>query len=131
MGIGAEITMIEKLTGLTLIEMVLIMTIMAVVGVMTVPQYVAAADESSANAKWDISVAAKNSQSALTEQTGNAPTVIALAEQLSGAAGMAVTGGIQVEVGGDTHTIPTYVNSLCNEPTRSVTDHVGCVGAIH
>jgi len=123
--------MIEKLTGLTLIEAVLVMTIMAVVGVMTVPQYVAAADEASANAKWELSVAAKNSQGVLTEQTGSTPTVIALAEQLSGSGGIAVAGGIQVEVDGGMHTIPTYVNSLCNEPTRSVTDHVSCVGAIH
>lgn len=123
--------MIEKLTGLTLIEVVLIMTIMAVFGLMTVPQYVAAADEASADAKWEISVAAKNSQSALTEQTGNTPTVIALAEQLSGAGGMAVANGIQVKVDGDVHTIPTYTNSLCNKPTQTVNDQVGCVGAIH
>ena len=123
--------MTEKLTGLTLIEVVLIMTIMAVVGLMTVPQYVAAADEASADAKWEVSVVAKNSQSALTEQTGSTPTVIALAEQLSGASGMAIAGGIQVKVDGNVHIIPTYANSLCNEPTQNINDHVGCVGAIH
>ena len=123
--------MIEKLEGLTLIEVVLIMTIMAVVGAMTVPQYVAAADEASADAKWKVSVAAKNNQSALTEQTGSAPTIIALAEQMSDAGGIAVAAGIQVEVDGKTHTIPTYTNSLCNKPTRNINDHVGCVGAIH
>jgi type II secretory pathway pseudopilin PulG len=123
--------MIEKLTGLTLIEVVLIMTVMAVFGVMTVPQYVAAADEASADAKWEVSVAAKNSQSALTEQTGSTPTVIALAEQLSVTGGMAVANGIQVKVDGGVHTIPTYTNSLCNKPTQNVNDQVGCVGAIH
>ena len=120
--------MIQKLAGLTLIETVLIMTILAVIGVMTVPKYVAAAEEAEAQAKWDISVAAKDSRIALTEQTGNQPTVITLAGQVTG--GMAVAGGIQVSVDGSSFTITTYTNSLCNEPTHNVNDQVGCVGAI-
>ena len=119
--------MIQKLAGLTLIEVVLIMTILAVVGVMTIPQYVAAAEEAEAQARWDISVAAKDSRITLTEQTGSQPTVIALAEQTGG---KAIAGGIQVTVDGNSHTIPTYTNSLCNEPTQNVNDRVGCVGAI-
>lgn len=119
--------MIQRLTGLTLIETILIMTIMAVVGVMTIPQIVVAAEEAEAQAKWEISVTAKDSRIALTEQTGTQPTIIALAEH---AGGKAVAGGIQVNVDGDTFTVPTYTNSLCNEPTRSINDKVGCVGSI-
>ena len=46
------------------------------------------------------------------------------------AGGKAVAGGIQVSVDGSSFTIPTYTNSLCNEPTHNVNDQVGCVGAI-
>ncbi|WP_455199156.1 type II secretion system protein [Kaarinaea lacus] len=123
-----EKTMNDNRKGLTLIELILIMTMLAIVGVMTIPQMVVAADEAKDQARWDVSVAAKNSHMALIEQAGDQPTVIAIAEQVT--AGHAVPGGIQVEVDGSSYTIPTYTNSLCNEPTRTINDKVGCVGAI-
>lgn len=121
----------KKSAGFTLIELILGMTILAVIGLMTIPDYVIAADEAKANAKWDISVSAKNSRSALTEQSGSTPTVIALAENLSVSGAEPVAGGIRVRVDGDSYTIPTYTNALCNEPTRKINDQVGCVGSIH
>lgn len=125
-----ETKMKYKSSGFTLIEAVLSMAMLAVVGMMTVPQFVAAAEEASAQAKWDISVTAKNSRSAINTQTGKTPTVIALAEALPGASGKAVPGGILVQVDGEDYTIPTYTNSLCNEPTQNVNEEVRCVGSI-
>lgn len=116
--------------GFTLIELVLVMAMLAMVGMMTVPQFVAAAEESHAQAKWDISVTAKNSHNAIADETGSAPTVIALAEYFPGESGQAVSGGILVKVDGEDYTIPTYANSLCNAPTRDVNERVACVGAI-
>lgn len=119
-----------KASGFTLIELVLVIAMLAVIGVMTVPDFVVAAEEASAQAKWDVSVAAKDSHNILNTQTGSSPTVLALAETLPGVSGKAVSGGIQVLVDGGNHTIPTYVNPLCNEPTQDVNEKVRCVGSI-
>jgi len=116
--------------GFTLIEAVLGMAMLTVVGMMAVPQFVVAADEASAQARWDISVTAKNSSDKITAQTGEIPTVIALAESLPGGQGKAVAGGILVRVDGGNHIIPTYANALCNEPTSNIDDKVRCVGSI-
>ena len=122
--------MFQKLAELTLIEVLIMMAIMATIGAMTVPQFVVAAEESGAQARWEVSVAAKNTRSAMTDQTGSLPTVVALADQLTSAGSKAIPGGIQVQVDGDSYTIPTYTNALCNEPTRNINDSVGCVGNI-
>jgi len=116
-----------KSSGFTLIEAILGMAMLAVIGMMTVPDYVVAAEEADAQAKWDISVAAKNSHTDFASQTGGVPSVVALAE---GVSGKAVPGGILVQVDGENHTIPTYTNSLCNEPTKNINEKVRCVGSI-
>jgi len=122
--------MFQKLAELTLIEVIIMMAIVATVGAMTVPKFVVAAEESNAQMKWEVSVTAKNSRSNMADRTGKLPTVVALAEQLTTTGGKAIPGGIQVQVDGDSYTIPTYKNALCNEPTRSADDQVGCVGNI-
>ena len=117
----------NKSSGFTLIEAVLGMAMLAVIGVMTVPDFVVAAEAANAQAKWDISVTAKNSHNDIATQTGSTPTVIALAE---GVGGKAVSGGVQVQVDGEDYTIPTYANLLCNEPTLHLNEEVRCVGSI-
>ena len=116
-----------KSNGITLIETVLGMAMLAVIGLMTVPDFVVAAEAANAQAKWDVSVVAKNSHNTIASQTGSRPTVTALANGISG---KAVSGGILVKVDGEDHTIPTYANLLCNEPTQDVTEKVRCVGSI-
>ena len=103
------------------------MAMLAVIGMMTVPDFVVAAEAANAQAKWDISVIAKNSHNEIATQTGSKPTVDVLAEGISG---KVVSGGILVKVDGEDHTIPTYANSLCNEPTKNINEKVRCVGSI-
>ncbi len=122
-----ETKMKNKSSGFTLIEAVLGMAMLAAIGMMTVPDFVVAAEAASAQAKWDMSVTAKNSHDNIATQTGSTPTVIALAE---GVSGKAVSGGVLVQVDGDNYTIPTYANLLCNEPTQNVNEKVRCVGSI-
>ena len=117
----------HKSSGFTLIEAVLGMSMLAVIGMMTVPDFVVAADAASAQARWDMSVTAKNSHNDIATQTGSTPTVVALANGISG---KAVSGGILVQVEGDDYTIPTYTNLLCNEPTKNINEKVRCVGSI-
>ncbi len=117
----------NKSSGFTLIEAVLGMAMLAAIGMMTVPDFVVAAEATSAQAKWDMSVTAKNSHDDIATQTGSTPTVIALAE---GVSGKAVSGGVLVQVDGENYTIPTYSNLLCNEPTQNVNEKVRCVGSI-
>lgn len=124
------VNMFKKLAELTLVEVVMMMAIVATIGAMTAPQFVVAADEAGAKARWNISVTAKDTRSTMARQSGTLPTVVALADQLSVAGGKAISGGIQVQVDGDSYTIPTYTNDLCNKPTRNVNDQVGCVGNI-
>ena len=125
-----ETIMKNKSAGFTLIEVVLGMAMVAVIGMMTIPDFVVAAEEASAQARWDVSVAAKNSRYELAVKTGNTPTVSALAEKMVSASGKAVSGGILVQVDGENFTIPTYTNSLCNEPTQNTNEKVRCVGSI-
>ncbi|MEE8379887.1 MAG: hypothetical protein V3R49_05890, partial [Gammaproteobacteria bacterium] len=87
----------NKLSGFTLIEAVLGMAMLAAIGIMTVPDFVVAAEGANAQAKWDISVAAKDSHNNISAQTGNIPTVNALAADISG---KAVSGGVLVQVDG-------------------------------
>ena len=120
----------SKSNRFTLIETVLGLSMLAVVGVMTVPDFVVAAEEASSQAKWDISVTAKDSRVSIAAQTGSTPTVNALAKTLSSANGKAVSGGIRVQVDGGNYTIPTYSNALCNELTKDINEKVRCVGSI-
>ena len=122
-----ETIMKNKSAGFTLIEVLLGMAMVAVIGMMTVPDFVVAAEEASAQAKWDISVTTKNAHDNIATQTGSRPTVVALAD---GVKGKAVSGGILVQVDGEEHTIPTYANLLCNEPTKDINEKVRCVGSI-
>ena len=124
-----EPKMKNKSAGFTLIELLLGMSMLAVIGMMSIPDFVVAAEAASAQAKWDISVTAKNSHDAFTAQKGDTPTVSALAKSLSDGS-KAVSGGILVQVDGEDYTIPTYTNSLCNEPTQNINEQVRCVGSI-
>lgn len=120
----------NKMKGFTFVELVLGVAILGFVGALAVPRFVDAAEAAHAQARWDVSVNAKNVRSHIVDQTGNKPTVIALADQMSATGGKATAGGIQVRVNGEDVTIPTYANDLCNEPTRSINDQVACVGSI-
>lgn len=122
-----ETKMNKKSGGFTLVEAVLGLAMLAAIGIMTVPDFVVAAESASAQAKWDMSVAAKNSHNNIATQTGSAPTVTDLAEGISG---KPVSGGVLVQVDGDNYTVPTYSNLLCNEPTQNINEKVRCVGSI-
>ena len=119
-----------KNSGFTLVELVLVMAMLAVVGMMTIPQYVDASQQAQDQVKWEVAVALKNSHTRITDATNSVPTVKVLAESLNDTNAQAVSGGVLVQVDGESYTIPTYTNTLCNEPTRNSEDKVGCVGSI-
>jgi hypothetical protein len=73
-------------------------------------------------------VAVKNAHDAVVNKR-DVPTVSRLAAEVVGDV-MAVAGGVQVRVSGETYVVPTYSNPLCTEPTKTVNDTVGCVGSI-
>lgn len=114
--------------GFTFIELTLGLVILGVVGVMTVPRYVDAAQQEKDDLLWTQSVAVKNAHDAVMNK-GSVPSVADLVAEMPSAA-TAVAGGVQVQVSGEAYVVPTYANSLCTEPTKSVSDKVGCVGAI-
>jgi len=114
--------------GFTFIELMIGMVIIGVVGAVAVPSYVNAAQEAKDDSLWEHSVAVKNAHDAL-QAHGTVPTVAALAAKLpSGAA--AVTGGVLVQLSGESYVVPTYSNSLCTVPTQKVDEAVACVGSI-
>lgn len=119
-----------KSKGFTLVEVILGMAMVAMTAAMTIPHYVNASQAAHAQSKWDIAVAAKDNHSMIVDTRGSAPTVVALADSLSALQVKAVPGGLLVQVDGDAYTVPTYGNTLCNEPTRNVNDTIGCVGSI-
>jgi prepilin-type N-terminal cleavage/methylation domain-containing protein len=112
--------------GFTFIELLIGMVLIGVVAAMAVPRYVDAAQQAQDDALWAQSVAVKDAHDAAVNQ-GGFPSVSRLA---SGVSAHAVAGGVQVRVSGTTYVVPTYSNSMCTEPTKSVDDAVGCVGAI-
>jgi prepilin-type N-terminal cleavage/methylation domain-containing protein len=114
--------------GFTFIELLIGMVLIGVVAAMAVPRYVDAAQQAKDDSLWTQSVAVKNAHDAAANQ-GGLPSVSRLASGVTGNAN-AVAGGVQVQISGVTYVVPTYSNSMCTEPTKSVTDTVGCVGSI-
>ena len=113
--------------GMTFIELLIGMVLIGVVAAMAVPRYVDAAQQAKDDALWEKTVAVKDAHLAVTNK-GAKPSVTDLIAEMPGEA-QAVAGGVQVQVSGEAIVIPTYSNSLCTEPTKSVSDTVGCVGA--
>lgn len=114
--------------GMTFIELLIGMVLIGVVAAMAVPRYVDAAQQAKDDALWEQTVAVKNTHDAVVNK-GAMPSVADLAAEMKGE-GLAVDGGVQVSISGEAVVIPTYTNSLCTEPTKSVNDTVGCVGAV-
>lgn len=114
--------------GMTFIELLIGMVLIGVVAAMAVPRYVDAAQQAKDDALWEQTVAVKNAHDAVTNK-GAFPSVADLASTMAGGA-VAVDGGVQVSVSGEAVVIPTYSNSMCTQPTKSVNDTVGCVGAV-
>lgn len=121
--------------GFTFVELMLGLTILAVVGVTALPRYMDAAQQAHDDALWEQSVAVKNAHDSavntVARQQGGMPSVATLVSVMpAGASAMAVASGVQVQVSGVSYVVPTYSNSLCTKPTKSVNDAVGCVGSI-
>ncbi|HEC19505.1 MAG TPA: prepilin-type N-terminal cleavage/methylation domain-containing protein [Gammaproteobacteria bacterium] len=116
----------KTIRGMTFIELLIGMVLIGVVAAMAVPRYVDAAQQARDDALWAQSVVVKNAHDAVLN-TGAQPSVSALAAKVGG---KAVDGGVQVQISGTSYMVPTYANGLCTEPTKSVDDKVGCVGAI-
>jgi prepilin-type N-terminal cleavage/methylation domain-containing protein len=114
--------------GFTFIELLIGMVLIGVVAAMAVPRYVDAAQQAKDDSLWSQSVAVKDAHDAAMHQSGQ-PSVSSLASGVPGDA-RAVAGGVQVQVSGVSYVVPTYSNGLCTEPTKSVSDKVGCVGSI-
>jgi len=118
----------QLLKDFTFLELILGVALLGGIAASVVPDQVAAADESRELALWRSSGVVKDAHSALISATHHLPSVAGLAAQMHGV--QAQPGGVLVTVNGDRYTVPTYRNGLCTEPTRSVDDSVGCVGAI-
>jgi prepilin-type N-terminal cleavage/methylation domain-containing protein len=114
--------------GFTFIELLIGMVLIGVVAAMAVPRYVDAAQQAQDDSLWSQSVAVKDAHDAAMNQSGQ-PSVSSLTSGVPGDAS-AIAGGVQVQVSGVTYVVPTYSNGLCTEPTKSVSDKVGCVGSI-
>lgn len=117
-----------KSRGFTFIELMIGMVIIGVVGAVALPSYVNAAQEAKDDLLWERSIAVKNTHDILMSH-GTVPTVADLAAGLLGDV-EAVSGGVQVQLSGESYLVPTYSNPLCTVPTQKVDEAVACVGSI-
>lgn len=127
---GMNANLKKTARGFTFIELLIGIVLIGVVATMAIPSYVDAAQQELDDALWVQSTSVKNVHD-LVMGLGDFPTVSDLAEGLPESSdSSAVTSGVQVLVSGALYVVPTYTNSLCTEPTKSVSDKVACVGAV-
>jgi len=112
----------------TFIELLIGMTLIGIIAAMAVPPYIDTVQQAKDDALWTQSVAVKNAHDVMINRNDQ-PTVENLTAEVSTNA-TAAANGVQVQVSGVMYIVPTYSNTLCTKPTKSVTDPVKCVGAI-
>ena len=81
-------------------------------------------------AKKGMSGAVKSSHAIAIADLKTFPTVAQLATYVNGEGINAANAGIDVDIDGATHTVPTFTGSDCTGPTTATTDVVQCVGTI-
>ena len=122
----------SKVKGFTLIELVIVIAILGILAAIAIPKFVNLQDDALLASKKGMSGAVKSAHAIAIADLKDFPNVTQLAGYVNGEGVTEVDGGIEVQIDGAPHVVPTYTAADCAAAsvTTDVGDEVQCVGTI-
>ena len=119
--------------GFTLIELVVVIVILGILAAVAVPKFVDLSNEATTASKKAMTGTVKSTYALLVAKSAASgalvyPTVTLLADGMDG--GTAVATGVEVDINGTAHIVPTFTLADCTVPTTAVGNTVLCVGSL-
>lgn len=121
----------KKEKGFTVIELTIVVVVIGILVAIATPQFIDFKSSALTASKKSANGAVQSALGIYIVENQTNPTVTQLASYVQESNVVAVSSGVRVTIGSETHVVPTYTDITCQTQTTSaVSGLVACVGNI-